>query len=79
MLGSDRIVGYEDYLADGAVGLGFLDESTDDSEIESDTNFLQMLMVQREEYRIQHVMFGLYVNELNERTPDFALTFGGYD
>jgi len=72
-------MGYEDFLADGALGLGYLDEDSDDSEIEADTNFLQMMMVQREEYRINHVMFGIYINELNERTPDFALTFGGYD
>lgn len=44
MLAVSKMIGYEDYTADGAIGLGFAEEENDDSAIESDTNFLNLLM-----------------------------------
>ena len=50
MIGVDKIIGYDKYLADGALGLAYIDENTGDKDIEEDTNFLLKLMVNKEEY-----------------------------
>ena len=44
ILGVDKMVNYEFFTADGAIGLGFIPEATDDESIEEDTNFMSMIL-----------------------------------
>lgn len=44
MLAVTKMIGYDDYTADGAIGFGLEEEEQDDYSIEADTNFLTMML-----------------------------------
>jgi hypothetical protein len=53
------MIGYDDFFADGALGLGLWQENDEEAElVEEDTNFVSMLQQTQDEKTIPEKIFG---------------------
>ncbi len=72
------MVNYDFFTADGAIGLGFIPEATDDESIEEDTNFMSMVLdnVKHKNHKISKRIFGLFIQSKGAYQRDYVLTIG---
>lgn len=75
MIAAQKLIGYEGFTADGAIGLGLNKIYNGDVNIEGNTDIMEALNSAVE--GIDSRVFGIYINEIGDKFKDYALILGG--
>ncbi|KAL4455854.1 hypothetical protein ABPG74_003264 [Tetrahymena malaccensis] len=75
LLGAEKMIGYNNYPADGAIGLGLNKIYKGDTKIEQNTDIMEALSSSVQQ--IDNRIFGIYINEIGDIFKDYVLILGG--
>ena len=78
-LDATRLVSYQEFPTDGAIGLGIKAIESDDIEIVEDSNFLETLVEDAPDLNLKKQQFAIYALETGKYIPNYVIQFGGYD